>query len=1129
MLKRKVLLMVCIYLSVLQGYAQTTVFAPEKQDDVSLQGNFANNYNVDLFTGIANTTVPIYDYSIDGINLSVTLNYGCKGIKVDQISGSCGLGWELNSGGYITREVQGIEDEIKIPQDDTMNKFYHGSWNVSQGAINVLPDGEIGDIYTVVIGNRSFKMSGGNLAAFSPSSEVNVQVLKDGVPFTSSTYVDGMNTNEKISFIITDEQGNKFEFERGDYQVKEIKKDTIPYNTLVVYYVATKWVLTKVTTYSGAVVTYTYSYINNISFPQYIQESIKEDNQNGAWTVSEVYQKREAWSGTLSHIAQINYPNGVTIKFNQGTARCDLLNSYILSSIDVESKYDNTVKNTVSYKLNYAYFNTPIPYTASLPSFSYPEVPYDPNGASCDQFKNSLQNAGYTLDQAWDRLKLGLRLKLKGITKALNNSTPENYYTFGYEWENDNNHALPLRLSPYKDWYGYSNNKTITPLSWQGDYYSLAVPGHSLASGGYGADKTPDVNYLKAWTLNKITNAIGGVLQLQYGEPTGLINSIALNSHMDAQNTYDGLRLEKLIAYDGYNHDNDFSIEYSYANGQRFYPGGFFWMPFTYFPDPSNQYALPSTAYGNIARRIYSNSFVNYLKTSRNSNHGYSDVTVIKKGFNNEIVGNTHYHFQNIDGSAGAGISYSTDDQKTETYITGNATASGNYFHDELLGAPLQVTTQSPDGLPLKSKTFTYGLDDPNAWGIGHSQKFNIFWSTNNPNNPDEYYAQPGSYVNSLYRYCSSRLLTATETTHIGNSTLVNSTNYYYDNNNNVTETHSYNGLEEMYKQYYIYNYQYTTPNTVLPGRQFLLTTKTLRTISNADGELVCNTSRPIEVNGNVLFSSSFSLASDQVLGSGQYADDAAAINTNASADNFLKVKEVTLYDDKNNALEVRHNDMERYSSCIWDTRIAEKLAEVDNAKYNQIACTSFEGVFLPETSTDYNRGNWSFNPANVTLGTSTVKSLTGRYYYSLSPSNDITSNITLVPGEKYLLTFWANTSPTIYLHNHTLGDIQITATSKYTAGSWVLYAAEIQVNETRTVRIASASGTKKIDELRLHPLKATVNTYTYEPLLGVSSHCDEQNDITYFEYDSQGRPYIIRDINGNIISLTNTKVRSAD
>jgi YD repeat-containing protein len=56
------------------------------------------------------------------------------------------------------------------------------------------------------------------------------------------------------------------------------------------------------------------------------------------------------------------------------------------------------------------------------------------------------------------------------------------------------------------------------------------------------------------------------------------------------------------------------------------------------------------------------------------------------------------------------------------------------------------------------------------------------------------------------------------------------------------------------------------------------------------------------------------------------------------------------------------------------------------------------------------------------------------------------------------------------------------------------------------------------IDEVRVHPKDAQMTTYTYDPVVGMTSQCDPNNRITYYEYDAFGRLKLIRDQDRNII-----------
>jgi hypothetical protein len=65
-----------------------------------------------------------------------------------------------------------------------------------------------------------------------------------------------------------------------------------------------------------------------------------------------------------------------------------------------------------------------------------------------------------------------------------------------------------------------------------------------------------------------------------------------------------------------------------------------------------------------------------------------------------------------------------------------------------------------------------------------------------------------------------------------------------------------------------------------------------------------------------------------------------------------------------------------------------------------------------------------------------------------------------------------------------------------------------------------TVSGSGIIDELRLYPKGAQMVTYTYDPLIGMSSQCDVVNRISYFEYDASGRLVRVKDQDKNVIKV---------
>jgi hypothetical protein len=68
------------------------------------------NIPVGHYTGIPDISIPIYEINLDGKKIPIKLAYHASGIKVSQEASSVGLGWALNAGGCIVREIRGRDD-----------------------------------------------------------------------------------------------------------------------------------------------------------------------------------------------------------------------------------------------------------------------------------------------------------------------------------------------------------------------------------------------------------------------------------------------------------------------------------------------------------------------------------------------------------------------------------------------------------------------------------------------------------------------------------------------------------------------------------------------------------------------------------------------------------------------------------------------------------------------------------------------------------------------------------------------------------------------------------------------------------------------------------------------------------
>ncbi len=183
--------------------------------------------------------------------------------------------------------------------------------------------------------------------------------------------------------------------------------------------------------------------------------------------------------------------------------------------------------------------------------------------------------------------------------------------------------------------------------------------------------------------------------------------------------------------------------------------------------------------------------------------------------------------------------------------------------------------------------------------------------------------------------------------------------------------------------------------------------------------------------------------------------------------------------------------------SFLWDHHQVFPIAKVVNASFGTFAYTGFEDNV-------HNFGGWTYQ---ANQHTDFKTGLKAHHIYGAPVSvNNLNVNTT------YKLSYWAKGGePVISAGVQGNSD----APSQEQDG-WRYF--EKTITGVTGFSISSNVQGVLIDELRLYPLGANMITYAYKPLVGIVSIADENNRITYYEYDTAGRLKYVRDHNRNII-----------
>lgn len=226
--------------------------------------------------------------------------------------------------------------------------------------------------------------------------------------------------------------------------------------------------------------------------------------------------------------------------------------------------------------------------------------------------------------------------------------------------------------------------------------------------------------------------------------------------------------------------------------------------------------------------------------------------------------------------------------------------------------------------------------------------------------------------------------------------------------------------------------------------------------------------------------------------------------------------------EDKSNLLQShRANDIP--ISYIWNNDKTLPIAEVKNAKYDEIYFNSFELGSDP-----------SVPPYLAPSGLISTDSHTGKSCIMIdSKTNQYAMakvfNKSVLTSGKYVFSAWIRTSGSAALVVKDADDqdpyLRVDTYSTY--GQWKYYEKVVDINsaafngcsQVEIEIFTSKLITVLVDDVRFRPLNSQMTTYTYNPLIGISSVTDNNNRTTYYEYDDLGRLKTTKDEDGFILN----------
>jgi len=1119
-----------IFFLLLNGVIAFNQITPNLENSAPLspttgEASKASSFPVNFFTGTPAVSVPVYSYSssANGLSLGISINYFAGGTKVAEAPSTIGLNWILDAGGQIIRIVRGLPDDVptygymyasSIPTDFRSNgdKYYYDSLDSQQDVFQFNFNGRSGEFF---IGKN------GQITVV-PSSKIKV------IASTSSSLL--------TSFRIITEDGVKYDFNDIESTTVTANSSSVGsfYNTGFSGTYNSAWYLSRIIS-SFNTDTIKLNYITHfVNFPFGFPQVTFVRTSDEQRTVT--YTPTGNDSTIFTKISSINFPDKTTVSFNYSNSYIYNGGDYALSNIKVSDtafRYGDSLTYTTTsgttrlmltgiipftkteYKDGYTFlYNTP-----QFPALeSFAEANYD-NKRDHWGFYNGVNNTilipnvnGYT----W-----GANRTANGDSAIANSLN--SFYLPGGGWiayEYELNKHLPYTkdahfasISPTSSTqtsmtlsqiFNTREQLTFTldtsvsrsgsaPISGTGNF--ILNLKSSDGSVTYLADTISlyDLFYLgmKQWTFN-IAN---GNYRLDASPPSGTtitgsfpINISWENRLADTTQTAmaaGGIRVKRVTFKNTSTDPATAATEIKYITADGKSSGFFGDIPKYdyYYGETVNNGGTTKTTYNVVSSEPVSN-----LNYAQGSPVGYSRVEVYR-GSATHNLGKTVYEYTDLK-------------DINSNIFTATFPYTPNDLRDWGLGLPKKISVYDSSGnLVRRTVTaFSYDTVDYNnsnfkSLKLGHT--YTVYnGDPNNPSTPktrtyigQEYYVSGGriyqtSIIDTLFQSDGSKNITTKDFT--------------YDTCYNLTKvTSSYDrtrGLSLENRIYYPYNY-------TIGGAIGTLRDSSIISIPVASENWITGDSNPRIISGTITRfkqlsggyikpDTVFSLQSSKpILESTIGSFDGSKLNRNYTY--FKSQTCVPNYDSKGNPTEVKNTITGQSISVILDYDQMYTIAKISNATNSDVAHTSFEST---------GTGGW-------TIGSSTrdTAAITGTKGYNLSNGNITKSSLN--SSQTYIVTLWAKSSASVSVNG--------TSLSSYITqqNGWNLYPVTLTSISSITI-----SGSGVIDELRLHPKDANMMSYTYAPLIGVSSTADANNTIVYTEYDGLNRVKLIRDRNKNIL-----------
>lgn len=1082
-------------------------------------------YPVSYFTGVPKIEIPLYNLISGEVNVPISLNYHASGFRPDMHPGWVGSGWNLEAGGAISRVVKDLPDDYSNIAFDKLEHGYYfnhdilntPTWRTGTHIRAIARTAEAikdtePDEFSFNVNGLSGQFYLGHDGKWKVRCDRPVKITFNNsfipVPFSRPWFTVIGNFKSFSGFTITDEYGVQYHFGGS---AGSIEYSVSLFEQYAAEWIANTWLLTKIVYPLGDEATFEYErddfviqmgiFVNSsLNYYRYVDGSLLPISCGSYYFPS----LNDSYDGQLVspiYLSKITSKNE-TIRF--------------LRTNSTELRYGQ-----------HLFTNRYSKWQAGSPHSTFSFFPFLEDDYSLNTYPAVLNKLQWKkLDEIRIEVDASIekrfllnyssnptqRLTLNSVVEMEKTGTTLKPYTFSY----NTSVQLPGYLANMTDHWGFFNG-TSASLSNLSAYYNL---------------RQPNATYLQAGTLKQIKYPTGGLTDFTF-EPHSYRCELselrwAPVVNLSSNTLAGGLRIRKISSYDpefpADKVENEFFYVKNYSSTgtpSSLPSSGALGGKSRYMID---DYRVNAFNDNDVYRRsVFSSRSVLPASSNAHGSHiGYTEV--VEKRNDGSY---TKFKFSNFDNPLFQDESPISWLPQTLIEYTPYRSRSANR------GKLLEEAIHTSSDILLQKRTLQYtqiNTDNEQARAL-YAVNYLVCSSINVP------VSEGLAYVNYTYSF-----LPTTEIINIydenGANPVTTTKNYTYDTNYRLLKQMSvtdsrHQTLNTRYKyvfdvltnynptninaQYFPYAYLISSNNiatpaqvlhSVIEGDTEKVTGATVQTFKGVrlyyypavhwravpdkfyNLKIVAPFSAPIE---HVNYTSVNSTSTSENI---NVSTGVAMVNQYEYAPmrSYNKTKLVGVSNAGNHVV-----------STIYGQYMKHPIAQITGGRFLESAYCSFE--------TNASDSDWRGGGGQVLTRFSNQGAPVGNFCTNNTGTSGYitTYDKQLIATNSYVLTFWEK-GGTVTLRNS--GAISISNIVLQTKGAWT----------QREIRFRNVMGNLEIipagyiDDLRLHPVGAQMDSQTYNQLGSVTSSTDTRGYTTYYEYDNFNRLISIKDRQGRIL-----------